>query len=104
MPVDAAWRPGRERPPRPEPVPGSTFTLPADTAVAAIGQQPRLELADWIPGLELERGVVKIDEETGQTTNPKFFAGGDAVNGGASAVEAVREAKRAAKAIDEWLR
>ncbi|MGH2931779.1 MAG: NAD(P)-dependent oxidoreductase [Gaiellaceae bacterium] len=90
--------------PRPEPVPGATFTLPADTAVAAIGQQPRFELPDWIPGLELERGGIKVDEETGQTTSPKFFAGGDAVNGGASAVEAVREAKRAAKAIDEWLR
>jgi glutamate synthase (NADPH/NADH) small chain len=89
---------------RPEPVPGSTSTLLADTAVKAIGQQPRLELPDWIPGLELEHGVVKIDPETGQTANPKFFAGGDAVNGGASAVEAVAHGKRAAKAIDEWLR
>jgi glutamate synthase (NADPH/NADH) small chain len=89
---------------RPEPVEGSEFTLPADTAVKAIGQRPRSELADWIPGLELDRGAVKIDRETGHTGNPKFFAGGDAVNGGASVVEAVRDAKRAAKAIDEWLR
>jgi dihydropyrimidine dehydrogenase (NAD+) subunit PreT len=89
---------------RPEPVRGSTFTLPADTAVLAIGQQPRLELAEWIPGLVLEHGVVKIDPDTGETTNAKFFAGGDAVNGGVSAVEAVQSAKRAAKAIDERLR
>lgn len=89
---------------RPEPVEGSEFTLPADTAVKAIGQRPRSELADWIPGLQMERGAVKTDAETGRTTNPKFFAGGDAVNGGASVVEAVRDAKRAAKAIDEWLR
>jgi dihydropyrimidine dehydrogenase (NAD+) subunit PreT len=88
---------------RPEPVAGSEFTLLANTAVKAIGQRPRSELADWIPGLELERGAVKIDPETGRTTNPKFFAGGDAVNG-TSVVEAVRDAKRAAKAIDEWLR
>jgi dihydropyrimidine dehydrogenase (NAD+) subunit PreT len=88
---------------RPEPVEGSEFTLLADTAVKAIGQSPRSELADWIPGLELEHGAVKIDPETGRTTNPKFFAGGDAVNG-TSVVEAVRDAKRAAKAIDEWLR
>jgi glutamate synthase (NADPH/NADH) small chain len=85
-------------------VEGSEFTLPADTAVKAIGQRPRSELADWIPGLELDRGAVEIDRETGHTGNPKFFAGGDAVNGGASVVEAVRDAKRAAKAIDEWLR
>jgi dihydropyrimidine dehydrogenase (NAD+) subunit PreT len=88
---------------RPEPVAGSEFTLLANTAVKAIGQSPRSELADWIPGLELEHGAVKIDPETGRTTNPKFFAGGDAVNG-TSVVEAVRDAKRAAKAIDEWLR
>ncbi len=89
---------------RPEPVPGATFTLLAETAVKAIGQQPRLELADWIPGLELDHGAVQIDPETGRTTSPKFFAGGDAANGGASAVQAVRDGKRAAKAIDEWLR
>ena len=88
---------------RPEPVEGSEFTLLAETAVKAIGQRPRSELADWIPGLELQHGAVKIDPETGRTTNPKFFAGGDAVNG-TSVVEAVRDAKRAAKAIDEWLR
>jgi dihydropyrimidine dehydrogenase (NAD+) subunit PreT len=88
---------------RPEPVEGAEFTLLANTAVKAIGQRSRSELADWIPGLELERGAVKIDPETGRTTNPKFFAGGDAVNG-TSVVEAVRDAKRAAKAIDEWLR
>ena len=88
---------------RPEPIEDSEFTLLADTVVKAIGQRPRSELADWIPGLELEHGAVKIDPETGRTTNPKFFAGGDAVNG-TSVVEAVRDAKRAAKAIDEWLR
>jgi dihydropyrimidine dehydrogenase (NAD+) subunit PreT len=88
---------------RPEPIEGSGFSLLADTVVKAIGQEPRSELADWIPGLELEHGAVKIDPETGRTTNPKFFAGGDAVSG-TSVVEAVRDAKRAARAIDEWLR
>ena len=88
---------------RPVPIEGSVFTLPADTAVKAIGQQPRTELADWIDGLELEHGKVKVDE-TGRTGNPKFFCGGDAINGGASAVEAVAEGKRAAEAIDRELR
>lgn len=90
---------------RPEPVAGSEFVLGADTVVQAIGQERRRELATWIPQLRLGRaGELEIDRTTGRTANPKFFAGGDAVNGGATAVEAVAEAKRAARAIDEWLR
>jgi glutamate synthase (NADPH/NADH) small chain len=89
---------------RPEEIPGSEFAMPADTAVIAIGQRPRAELLDWVDGLRLERGRVEVDPETGRTGNPKVFAGGDAVNGGASVVQAVAEAKRAARAIDEWLR
>jgi glutamate synthase (NADPH/NADH) small chain len=89
---------------RPVAVPGTEFLLPVDTAVNAIGQTPREELFGWIEGLELDRGRPKVDAETGQTTNPKFFAAGDAVNGGATVVEAVREAKIAARGVDAWLR
>jgi dihydropyrimidine dehydrogenase (NAD+) subunit PreT len=88
---------------RPAPVPNSEFVVPADTAVKAIGQQPRSEFLGWIDGLELRHGLVQVDPETGRTGNPKFFAAGDATNGGATAVEAVRGAKLAARAIDEWL-
>ena len=88
---------------RPEPVAGSEFTLRADTVVEAIGQRSRMELADWIPGVEFEHGALKVDPETGQTGNPRFFAGGDVTSGGASVVQAVREGKRAAHAIDRWL-
>jgi len=88
---------------RPEPVPGSEFAIPAETAVKAFGQRGRDELAGLVDGLRLEGGRIVVDEH-GRTSSPKFFAGGDAVNGGTSAVEAVREAKLAAKAIDEWLR
>ncbi|TMM08541.1 MAG: FAD-binding protein [Actinobacteria bacterium] len=80
---------------RPEPLEGSEFTIAADTAVMAIGQQRRPEMAEWLR---------EIDLNTGGTTNPKVFTGGDAVNGGASVVEAVRDGKRAANAIDGWLR
>jgi dihydropyrimidine dehydrogenase (NAD+) subunit PreT len=88
---------------RPEPIPGSEFTLPCETGVKAIGQRARSELISWIDGLELERGRIAIDAETGRTANPKYFAAGDAVNGGATVVEAVRGAKAAARAIDAWL-
>jgi glutamate synthase (NADPH/NADH) small chain len=85
-------------------VEGSEFFLPADTAVTAIGQRPRPELADRLEGLGLDGGVLAVDPETGRTGNPKVFAGGDVANGGTSAVQAVEDAKRAARAIDEWLR
>jgi dihydropyrimidine dehydrogenase (NAD+) subunit PreT len=88
---------------RPEPVSGSEFTIRAETAVKAIGQRGHDELGGLVDGLRLERGRIAVDEH-GRTSNPKFFAGGDAVNGGSSAVEAVREAKLAAWAIDEALR
>lgn len=88
---------------RPEPVEGGDFWLAADTVVAAIGQRPRAEVADWLDGVELEHGGLVVDSATGQTGNPFVFAGGDAVSGGASVVQAVAEGKRAARAIEEAL-
>ena len=75
---------GRRRPVR---VVGSDFVVPCDTLVKAIGQA----------GPELE-----VDENW-QTSDPRVFAGGDAVNGGNSVVEAVRAGRDAAVAIDRWL-
>jgi glutamate synthase (NADPH/NADH) small chain len=78
---------------RPEPVPGSEFAIPVDTVVKAIGQRPREEFRALLESVA-----------DGRTSNPKVFAAGDAVNGGASVVQAVREAKLVAAAIDEGLR
>ena len=88
---------------RPEIVPGSEFVLPAETAIVAIGQQPRRELLGWIGGLGLDGGRIRVDAETGRTGNPKYFAAGDAVSGGSTVVEAVRGAKVAARAIHRTL-
>jgi dihydropyrimidine dehydrogenase (NAD+) subunit PreT len=93
--------PGADGRRRPEPVEGADFWLAADTVVAAIGQRPRTEVADWLDGVELAHGELVVDAETGQTGNPLVFAGGDAVSGGASVVQAVAEGKRAARAIEE---
>ena len=79
---------------RPEPVPGSEFVIPVDTVVKAIGQQPRDEF----------RSLLESVDEEGRTENPKIFAAGDAVNGGASVVQAVTEAKRAVSTLEETLR
>ena len=79
---------------RPEPVPGSEFVIPVDTVVKAIGQRPRDEFLEQIESVD----------EQGRTSDPKVFAAGDAINGGASVVQAVREAKRAVEALDWRLR
>ena len=51
----------------------------------------------------MENGRVVIDRATGQTANPKYFAGGDCVNGGREVVDAVADGKRAALGIAAWL-
>ncbi len=82
---------------------GTEFVIPAQTAVKALGQGPRASFLAWIDGLELDHGKLQVDRLTGRTTNPKYFAGGDAISGGATVVEAVRDAKVAARGIDEAL-
>jgi dihydropyrimidine dehydrogenase (NAD+) subunit PreT len=96
--------PGPDGRRRPEAVDGGEFLLAADTAVKAVGQQARLELVEWIDGAEFQHGILKVEPLTGRIRGTKFFAGGDVINGGASVVQAVRDGKRAAQAIDEWLR
>jgi glutamate synthase (NADPH/NADH) small chain len=88
---------------RPVPVAGSEFVLRADTVVEALGQQARAELLELVDGLAFEGRELVVDPETGQTGNPRVFAGGDVTNGGSTVVEAVREGKRAARAIDRSL-
>jgi glutamate synthase (NADPH/NADH) small chain len=85
------------------PQPGSEFTVECDLVIPAIGQPPLVGLLSQVPGLTIERGRVVIDSATGQTTNPKFFAGGDCVNGGREVVDAVADGKRAALGIATWL-
>ena len=87
----------------PMPIAGTEFDLRAVTVVKAIGQRPRPELSGRFGGFRLADGKVFVDDE-GRPTNRRVFAGGDAVNGGASVVEAVRQGKRAAFAIDGSLR
>lgn len=85
--------------PRPVPIEGSEWILPCTVAVRAIGQSPRQPLFDAIGRLEIAGGKVVVDEHTGRTSNPRYYAGGDATNGGATAVQAVADGKRAARAI-----
>ncbi len=76
------------------------FQLPADMVVLAIGQATH---AGWLAGLRVEGGRIVINRATGQTTHPKFFAGGDCTNGGREVVDAVADGKRAGIGIAAWL-
>jgi glutamate synthase (NADPH/NADH) small chain len=86
---------------------GSEFILAADLIVLSIGQATH---TDFLSGrgsetatIQLERGRILIDRATGQTSNPKFFAGGDCTNGGREVVDAVADGKRAGIGIAAWL-
>jgi dihydropyrimidine dehydrogenase (NAD+) subunit PreT len=85
----------------------STFLLPADLIVLSIGQSTHTnflaEPASEPTKIQLERGRILIDRATGQTSNPKFFAGGDCTNGGREVVDAVADGKRAGIGIAAWL-
>ncbi len=89
---------------RPEPVPGSEHVIPCETAIKAIGQEPRGELAEWIAGRLLDaHGRLWTDPHNGRTSEPWIYAAGDATNGGATVVEAVRQAKLVAATVDDDL-
>jgi dihydropyrimidine dehydrogenase (NAD+) subunit PreT len=86
-----------------QPLTGSEFIVECDVVIPAIGQSPLMELLAQAQGVGMERGRVAIDRATGQTANPKYFAGGDCVNGGREVVDAVADGKRAALGIAGWL-
>jgi dihydropyrimidine dehydrogenase (NAD+) subunit PreT len=86
---------------------GSEFVLEADLIVLSIGQATHsgfLSASSSKSGkIQVERGRIVIDRATGQTSNPKFFAGGDCTNGGREVVDAVADGKRAGVGIAAWL-
>ncbi len=79
----------------------SSFQLPVDTIVLAIGQATHSHF--FADKVATERGRILIDRATGQTSNPKYFSGGDCTNGGREVVDAVADGKRAALGISASL-
>jgi glutamate synthase (NADPH/NADH) small chain len=89
---------------RPVPIKGSEFLIEADTVVIAIGNSPNPLLPRMIEGLKVEKwGGIIADKETGKTSIPYIYAGGDIVSGAATVIEAMGAGKRSAKAIDKSL-
>jgi dihydropyrimidine dehydrogenase (NAD+) subunit PreT len=80
--------------------PGQNVVLETDLLILAIGQATH---AHFLDGIQLDRGRIVIDRATGETSKPKFFAGGDCTNGGREVVDAVADGKRAGLGIVAWL-
>ncbi len=85
---------------KPVEVPASEWVLEVEAVVEAIGNRAPPELREAYPGVRVDAsGLIVADGQTGATTVPGVFAGGDIVRGPALVVEAVRDGKRAAQAI-----
>jgi len=90
---------------RPVPIENSNYTLAVDTVVVAIGQGPNPLIPRTTPGLQTgKHGIITIDPETGATSKPGVFAGGDVATGGATVILAMGAGKKAAKAIHDFWR
>ncbi|HEY1493449.1 MAG TPA: NAD(P)-dependent oxidoreductase [Candidatus Solibacter sp.] len=76
-------------------IPGSEYEVSCDMVIPALGQT---RLTGQLK-VEIERGSIVVDRPTGRTSNPKYYAGGDCVNGGREVVDAVADGKRAALAM-----
>jgi dihydropyrimidine dehydrogenase (NAD+) subunit PreT len=80
-------------------VPDSQQTISCNLVVPAIGQSPLTALLKEFRNVEVHDGRLVADPHTGKTGNPRYYAGGDCVNGGREVVDAVAEGKRAAEAM-----
>ncbi len=90
---------------RPVVKPGSQHSLPMETVIVAIGNSPNPLIKKTTPDIQTQPwGGIIAHEETGATTKQGVYAGGDAVTGAATVILAMGAGKKAAKAIDEYLR
>lgn len=90
---------------RPVPIKDSEFVIDVDMVVVAIGTMANPVIPVTTPGLETNRrGYIVTKDETGETSREGIYAGGDIVTGSATVILAMGAAKKAARAIDEYLK
>ena len=78
--------------------------IPADSVIFAIGQTSDLSFLDPADGVETERGLIKVNRETYQTTAPDVFACGDIAHGPRLFIDAIASAQIAARSMHDFLR
>ncbi len=89
----------------PVPIEGQDFTIPADAVISAIGQYVDDDGMDAFDGVNwTRRGTIEVNHASMETAQPGVFAAGDAVSGPATVIEAIGGGKRAAEAIDRYLK
>ncbi|HQH51227.1 MAG TPA: NADPH-dependent glutamate synthase [Candidatus Hydrogenedentes bacterium] len=90
---------------RPIPIPGSELEIECDMVIPALGNKANPLLTSNSPGIKLNKwGNIVADKETCATSMPGVYAGGDIVIGAATVIEAMGAGKRAARAIDAYLK
>ena len=82
---------------------GEYETIEADSLVLALGQETNLSFLSALPELKVEKGSVVVDDRM-MTSVPGIFAGGDVVPGDRNVTVAIGHGKRAARAMDAWIR
>jgi dihydropyrimidine dehydrogenase (NAD+) subunit PreT len=87
----------------PETIPNSSFTIDVDMVVRAVGQKQVTDFLRTVKGIEIRKNGTVVVDAHHQTGNPKYFAGGDCVNGGREVVDAVAEGMASGRGIDAWL-
>jgi glutamate synthase (NADPH/NADH) small chain len=86
-------------------VPGETELIDVDEVVVSVGVSPNPLIPRSVKGLNVSKwGTIAVNEETMQSDIPLIFAGGDIVRGGATVILAMGDGRRAAKAMDKWIR
>jgi len=89
---------------RPVPMEGSEYEEPIDVAIIAIGAGANPLISSTTPDLQVNRrGYIVTDPESGATSLPGVYAGGDIVTGSATVIEAMGAGRKAAAAIHEYL-
>jgi glutamate synthase (NADPH/NADH) small chain len=89
---------------RPVPIPGSEEKIAIDTALVAIGQSPNPLIPQTMKELKIGKHGNIITDDDGQTSVTGIFAGGDIATGAATVILAMGAGKRAARAIDTYLK
>ena len=88
----------------PVPVEGKTITIPVDEVIVSVGVSPNPLIPSSVAGLEVsKRGTIVVNDQM-QSSMPMLFAGGDIVRGGATVILAMSDGRKAAKAMDEYLK
>ena len=88
----------------PVPIPNSDFEIETDVVIMSLGTSPNPLIASTTPGLDTNKWNCIVANDEGQTSRPGIFAGGDAVTGAATVILAMGAGRKAATAIDRYIK